>query len=506
MSHFIDQQAYEDWINEVEQPRLQRRVTAIGAAAYDQDWPLITIIMPCFNTPPGFLRAAVESVLSQIYPRWELLLVDDASTSEDVAAQLREFGRREPRIRALMRPTNGGIAVATNDALAESQGNYVAFLDHDDALVPQALLLVARFLKEHPELRLLYSDSDHIDADGVRHNPFFKPDFNYELLLGQNFFNHLSVYHSALLRNLGGLRTGFDGSQDYDLALRAVERLSPDQVGHMPEVLYHWRVHSQSAARSNMGQAVARAREALRQHLGRTGQPGTAESPRLAKIHNRVDWSLAAGASDWQIVDCEAARDGAELNAQLESSHASHILFLPGGFKAINADSLATLAGLLARPQAGAAAATLLAPDGRLVQGPVFSPGEPVSALVGAADDDRGYFARLDLDQRVTVASLSGLAIQRQVLDNLGGLDPYLRHPLMLGCDLALRLRQLEKFTVWSPQARFAAGDEQQALAATLPAFTEDLESLMGRWGRELGRDPYYNENFARGRADFSLN
>ena len=175
------------------------------------------------------------------------------------------------------------------------------------------------------------------------------------------------------------------------------------------------------------------------------------------------------------------------------------------GFEPEGPEALDCMAGLLSRREAGAVAGTVLGPDGRLLQGPVFANGEALSAFSGAGAEDRGYFARLDLEQRVTIASLAALAIDKEALDEVGGLNPYLHHPLLLGADLALRLRQLERFTAWTPNARFSTDDEHATLGLTAPPAIEDSESFQARWQRELSRDPYYNPNFAAGRADFRL-
>ncbi len=504
----INDEDYHRWIAEVEQPRLLRRLAAMENLAYGPDWPLISVVMPCYNSAPRYLTEAVESLLAQIYTRWELVLVDDASTTTHVRPLIREFSQKDQRIKALYRSENGGIAQATNDGLAQCQGQFLALLDHDDVIPPQALLLVAREVHEHSEARLLYSDSDNLNQQGRRCNPFFKPDWNPDLLLGQNYLNHLTVYQTALLRNLGGLRDGFDGSQDYDLALRALERLRPNQVRHLPDVLYHWRIVEHSVARGNMGLAVKRARRAVVQHLGRCGLQVEVDSPPQAKIFNRVHWPAPAVPPHWTIIRVPAGATGAELNRHVARAKGDHLCLLPAGFEPGSAADLDTLARLLARPGAGLACPSLWDINRRLLLGPLFTStgdqGLPAPGFAGAATDSKGYFGRLALEQRVIAASSRALAVRREVLEQVGGFNPALRHPHLLGTDLALRLRGLDRWTVWTPYARFHQQDA--APVARQPAASGDeLETFRSLWRREIQRDPGYNPNLSRRQPDFTL-
>ncbi|MBH0619594.1 glycosyltransferase, partial [Salmonella enterica] len=175
-----------------------------------------------YNPEVRFLRAAVASVQAQLYPDWELCIADDASPDPAVRDALQDMAEADPRIRLVLRPANGHISAASNSALALATGAFVALMDHDDVLPEHALFEVAAALEADPDLDVIYSDEDHIDADGRRSNPYFKSDFNPDLLIGHNLVSHLGVYRRALLERIGGFRLGFEGSQDYDLALRAV--------------------------------------------------------------------------------------------------------------------------------------------------------------------------------------------------------------------------------------------------------------------------------------------
>jgi O-antigen biosynthesis protein len=236
--------------------------------------PLISVVMPVYQTPDRLLTEAVESVRRQLYPDWELCIADDGSPSAHVGRLVGEFARLDERIKWIRRPENGHISAATNSALGLATGEFVAFMDHDDLLCESALYEVAVEIAAHPDVDILYSDEDRIDERGRRFNPYFKPNFNPELLLGQNMVNHLGVYRRQLIERIGGLREGFEGSQDYDLTLRAWAASSNQRIRHIPKVLYHWRAKAKTASFSekHQEQCAVLARKAIQEFLDQEGQ------------------------------------------------------------------------------------------------------------------------------------------------------------------------------------------------------------------------------------------
>lgn len=210
--------------------------------------PLISVIMPVFDPPKRFLIKAIESVRSQAYENWELCIADDASTKKYIRPLLESYARKDSRIKVTFRKSNGHISVASNSALKLSSGEFVAFLDHDDELRPHALLEVTKVANEKPDSKLIYSDEDKIDEYGNRYDPYFKPDWNPDLLLGQNYISHFSVFESKLVKKLRGLRKGCEGSQDWDLILRFTEKVPKKSIIHISKILYHWRAIKGSTA------------------------------------------------------------------------------------------------------------------------------------------------------------------------------------------------------------------------------------------------------------------
>ncbi|MEX2045483.1 MAG: glycosyltransferase, partial [Opitutus sp.] len=192
--------------------------------------------MPVYDTPEKWLVAAIESVRRQLYDNWELCIADDASKQPHVRKILSRYQRKDPRIKVAFRETNGHISAASNSALALAHGEFIALLDHDDVLRPHALACVALELDAHPDADLIYSDEDKIDENGRRYEPYFKPDWNPDLFLAQNCISHLGVFRTSLVRDIGAFRVGYEGSQDWDLALRIVERTTAGRIRHIPKI------------------------------------------------------------------------------------------------------------------------------------------------------------------------------------------------------------------------------------------------------------------------------
>ncbi|MBL9189269.1 MAG: glycosyltransferase [Opitutaceae bacterium] len=239
--------------------------------------PLISVLMPVYNTPEKWLVAAIESVRRQLYENWELCIADDASKEPHVRKLLERYQKKDPRIKVVCRETNGHISATSNSALALAHGEFIALLDHDDELRPHALACVALELDAHPHADLVYSDEDKIDENGHRYDHYFKPDWNPDLFNVQNYISHLGVYRTLLVREVGGFRIGYEGSQDWDLAHRVIERSAPDRIRHIPKILYHWRSVPGSTAMLIGAKDYARtaAEKVINEHLARIGVEAT---------------------------------------------------------------------------------------------------------------------------------------------------------------------------------------------------------------------------------------
>ena len=233
--------------------------------------PRLSIVTPVFNPPADILRRTLESVRAQTSGNWEHWLVDDGSTAAHVRPMLDEAAAQDSRVHVEFRAEQGGIVAATNDAVAHAHTDFVAFMDHDDELARTAVESCTRALASEPDIDYLYTDEDKIDLAGNHSDPFLKPDWSPERMRSQMYTCHFSIVRRAVLEAVGRLRPGYDGSQDWDLVLRVTERAR--KVHHVPEVLYHWRVHSTSVALDAMAKPYAHpaGRRAIQDHLNRIG-------------------------------------------------------------------------------------------------------------------------------------------------------------------------------------------------------------------------------------------
>ena len=267
--------------------------------------PLFSIVTPVYAPPLDVLEDTIKSVLAQTFEDWEFILVDDLSPDEGVRTLLRRYAAMDPRIRVIERETNGHIVAASNDGIAAARGEFIALLDHDDLLVPEALQANAEVLREDPAIDYVYSDEDKT-ADGVTfYDEFLKPDWSPERLRSQNYCCHFSVLRTSLVREVGGFRQGYDGSQDHDLILRVTERARA--IHHIPDILYHWRVIPGSAAGELEAKpyAVEAGRRAVADQMERLGIAATVEA--IWPGMYRVERALSAEVSVSIVITTEGA-------------------------------------------------------------------------------------------------------------------------------------------------------------------------------------------------------
>ena len=241
----------------------------------------ISVVTPVYNPPLGAFLACVDSMLSQTFTDWQWCLVDDCSTHPEVAEALADAAARDPRIMVKRREQNGGIVAASNDGLAMATGEFVALLDHDDAIVPDGLAEVMRVVDSPAGTTVdyLYTDESHVRADGAVMSIFPKPDWSPERFRASMYTCHLSVFRKTVLDAIDGFRPGFDGSQDHDLVLRATEYIAAEhrQIAHIPMVTYHWRhiATSVSRAADTLSVAVQNGRRAVQEQCDRLGIAAT---------------------------------------------------------------------------------------------------------------------------------------------------------------------------------------------------------------------------------------
>ncbi|NJL59242.1 MAG: glycosyltransferase [Desulfobacteraceae bacterium] len=233
--------------------------------------PKISIIMPIYNVDRIWLEKAIESVINQLYPNWELCMVDDASPKAHIRKTLEKYAQKDKRIKIKYFVRNQGMSVSYNEALMLATGEFAGTLDHDDELTPDALYENVKLLNRNPLLDMIYSDEDKIDIRQRRSDPFFKPDYSPDMLLCMSYICHFTIFRREKLLAVGGFRAGYDGAQDYDIMLRFTEKTYPDKIAHIPKILYHWRKIPGSAALTTDAKnyAYISAKKALCDYLDR---------------------------------------------------------------------------------------------------------------------------------------------------------------------------------------------------------------------------------------------
>jgi GT2 family glycosyltransferase len=549
---------YDDWVQLYDCLEEGSRNALRALAQRSAAGPTFSVIMPAYKTPAALLTKAIESVRAQIYPRWELCVCDDGSNSTQMRGLLEGYARQDARIKIAFRGANEGIAVASNAALAMASGAYLAFLDHDDELSEHALLAMAAEIERHPEADVLYSDEDKIDLDGRRYDAYFKPDWNLDLFYAQNYLNHLTVYRRKLVQAVGGFRQGFDGSQDYDLALRVLEKTGPTRIRHIPRILYHWRASQGSAATGPAAkpEAPARAMRSLQEHHDRLGTGATAM---FASVnHFRLRWPLPAERplaslivptrnrvdllrrcvegirsqtdySPWELLLVDNGSDDRQTLdylASLASDARIRVLQVDGpfNFSALNNRAAAVAQGPLLgflnndlamiepgwlgemvshalRPGVGAVGAKLFYANGTVQHaGVVLGIGGVAGHLHRFAEpEDQGYFSRAQLAQNFSAVTAACMVMPKAAFDRVGGFDEENLAVAFNDVDLCLRLGEAGYRIVWTPFARLlhleSATRGDNDTRQKRIVFERECAYMARRWKDVLLCDPAFNPN-----------
>jgi glycosyltransferase involved in cell wall biosynthesis len=545
----VAQSEYQQWFqhHRASTQELQR-MRVEGRAFVSQ--PLISILTPVFDTPVPWLREAVDSVLTQVYENWELLLIDDGSTATDLLGAMPALAARDRRIRLVRLESHQGISAALNKGLDVAEGQWLTFLDHDDVLEPDALFQNVRLLQENPELDLIYSDEDKLTEAGFD-SPTLKPDWSPDFFLSCNYLCHMIFMRCDLVREIGGFQPQFDGSQDYDLLLRVSERTN--RIHHIPRVLYHWRRSENSSAsnvRQKPGQLEASWR-AIEAHLKRRGE----------QAHVAVDWRThafyvrrelreakkisviipsfrgpdslerciesvvsttsypnyeivivkmgerdknAAAATDFShcvLYFAGAVNESAAKNYAVAHTDSPWILFLDDNIEAIGPDWLTIMAEHVQRPETGAVGPRLTSHGGTIEHaGLVLGVnGIAQSAFRGFPAEHPGVNHQLQMTRNYSAVAGACLLMRREVFQGIDGFDEKLSNALA-EVDLCLKMRRAGYLIVYTPLAKLCWD----------PSFPEEVDAsaeviMRQRWSDVLKRDPYYNPNLSRQSADFSL-
>lgn len=526
--------------------------------------PKISIVLPVYDPPEHHLRDAIDSVLAQVYSAWELCIADDASTLPHVRPILDAYATRDPRIKVLYREKNGHISESSNSALEIATGEFVALLDHDDRLAPHALLEVAKVINAEPEVDLVYSDEDKLGEDGIIRHPYFKPDWSPDTLLTKMYTCHLSAYRKSVLDACGGFRRGYEGAQDYDLALRVTERTS--RIRHIAKILYHWRTHPGSIAaglgRSVKPYAYGAAQRSVASAVARRGETATVEEvsgmlgfwdvryrlatagkvsvvlfesdpgehtkacltsllstdypdfevlvagPRAA-LSNPILQSFADhDQRRVQLLEASSACRADAINAAAHAAAGRYLVLLDSHTEAIDPLWLSHMVEQAQRPTIGAVGSLLVGKD-QVVYHAGITLG--VNGTFGYSHrGDRaqnpGYVGAIATITNYSAVSGECLMCRREVFIEIGGLDSAMGAEFG-DVDLCLRLRRAGLQNIYLPHVKLLYMGPWRGSSLRLedPSASRQRQEFVSRWSDYIGHDPCYNPNLTRRFEDFRI-
>lgn len=554
---------YKEWIEKYEPS------TRINTAhTFSPSSLKLSIVMPVFNPDVSWLIEAIESVQNQTYGNWELCIADDHSTNPEIAPILKEFQKNDERIKVVFRESNGHISAASNSAIDMATGEWIILFDQDDLLPSNALMEVVTVIYRNQNLQMIYSDEDKVDENNQRFNPYFKSDWNPDLFYSHNMFSHLGCYKTTLIRSIGGFRVGYEGAQDYDLALRCIELIAPSQIHHIPKILYHWRSHPASTASgADLAKpyAMLAGEKAINDHLARLKVNASVQltgsgyritynilDPRPKAsiiIPTRNNFALLkkcidsifnkTSYSDYEILIVDNNTDDPKTlkflkklsgdpritlihnsdpfnysklnNMAVKSASGEVLVLMNNDIEVINSEWLSELISHAIRPEIGAVGAKLWYPDNTIQHaGLILGVGGVANSAhhrLGKNQDD--YFSKSNLVQSVSAVTAACLAVKKSLYDKARGLDEENLGIAFNDVDFCLKLLELGYRNIYTPYAELFHHESASRGYDTSPEKQARLgkeEAYMWkRWGDILRNDPAYNPNLSNIKTDFSL-
>lgn len=561
-------QSYSQWVDLYDELS-DEQIRQIGdeISKFNQ-FPLFSVIMPTYNTDSIFLRKAIGSVINQIYTNWELCIADDCSSNENVRRIILEYSEKNPKIKYIFREKNGHISEASNTALKLASGEFVALLDHDDTLAIDALYQMAKVLQKKPELHLVYSDEDKINEKDERFDPYFKPDWNPDLFLSQNFISHLAIYRRTIVERIGGFRKGYEGSQDWDLAMRFIKEIPENHIFHMPHVLYHWRAISGSTAKSldQKNYIKESQRKVLQSYFETIGinpiyklnqvnywdvhylipEPIPKVSIIIPTKNNKELLEHCVNSiisrtkyENYELIIVDNQSDDVSAleyiktikendvvkilkydspfnysainNFAVNKAEGEVLLFLNNDTEVINDDWLTEMVSLAIRPETGAVGAKMFYPDGAIQHaGVILGVGGVANhAYLNAPGDTVGQMGRAQITQNLSAVTGACLAVERRKFLEVGGFNEIDLKIAFNDIDFCLKLLKAEYKNVWTPHARLyhheSASRGKEDIPEKQARFDSEVKYMLRNWRELLENDPAYNLNLTLDRPDFSL-
>lgn len=529
--------------------------------------PLISVAVPAYRTPEKFLAQMIDSLLAQTYGNWELCIANGSPEDSAMKKVLEEYTKKDSRIRVSELTENKGIAGNTNAALEMAQGEFVGLLDHDDLLAPNALYEIVRALDEDRNLDAVYTDEDKVTTELDEHfQPHLKPDFNLDLLRSNNYICHFFVVRRSIVQKVGGFCQEFDGAQDHDFIFRCIE--TAEKVGHIPEILYHWRTHKASTADNPASKMYAfdAGKRAIEAHLKRTGTEGiVSHTPDLGFfrvkypvqgqplvsviIPNKDEKETLKACIDsirekteypnYEIIIVENNSTTDEIfqyykelsqdprirllrwkkefnysainNYGVCHANGEYLLFLNNDVTVITPGWIKELLGVCQRPEVGAAGVKLIYPDNTIQHaGCVIGLGGIAGHMfVDMPANRTGYLHKASILQDMSAVTAACMMMKRTAFEEAGGFTEKL--PVAFNdVDLCLKVRKNHKLIVYDPYVQLYHMESKTRGAEDnkekVRRFQEEIEYMRCQWIDILKKgDPYYNKNLSLTKWNYSL-
>lgn len=559
---------YSMWL---ERHRLQEESDAIRVinSLVDTQQPLISVVMPTYNTEEKFLRLCIESVINQSYQNWELCIADDASTDKVVAKVLDEYRLKDSRIKVVYREENGHISAASNSALELVSGKWVALLDHDDELHKHALTYIVDAINSKDNVEFIYSDEDKIDLEGKRLDPYFKSDWNLDLLYSQNYVSHLGVYKADIVRKIGGFRIGFEGSQDFDLLLRYSREIEHGNIVHVPKVLYHWRMVQGSTALASGEKSYTTevGVKALQDHFDMLNEDVSVEKGKHDNLY-KVNWELSEKPlvsliiptynghditkqaidsifdkttySNYEIILIDNNSNdpiSLEYFKELEQCEKVTVLRYPHPFnysainnfavkeakgdiiglvnndiEVITPDWLTEMVAHAQRKDVGCVGAMLYYPNDTIQHAGVVI---GIGGVAGHSHKhflrgEQGYFSRLKVVQNYSAVTAACLLVKKSIYNEVNGLNEKSLSVAFNDVDFCLKVQSAGYRNVWTPYSELYHHESISRGAENNPEkiarFNAEIDYMLDHWKTDVICDFAYNKNLTKYHENFELN
>ncbi len=523
----VMEKSYPFWV-EFDEPRAIAKMKQNFTPA--QSEVKFSIILPTYNTDPIYLKECIDSVLQQTHKNWELCIADDASSNAETINTLKSYAQKHANIKLNLLRENGHISKSSNAALSMVTSDYVLLLDHDDTLPAHTLSFFAKAVTDNANAKVLYGDEDKIDEQGNRHQPHFKPDWNPDLLLSQNYICHPVVYKTSVLKKIGGFRIGVEGSQDHDLLLRATSGLTADEVIHLPFILYHWRVienstASDASAKSYTTDAGIEAikhfgYDILKQCLESIYDKTSYNNFEIIVVDNQTTCEKTLSLfneftktkANFRVLKWDKPFNYSAINNFAVSQAKGEVVGLVNNdIEVINKEWLSEMASHALRPEIGCVGAKLYYPNDTIQHAGVVL---GIGGVAGHSHkyfhkSEPGYFTRLHLVQNMSAVTAACLLVRKSLFEEVGGLNEEDLTIAFNDVDFCLKVHTAGYRNLFTPWAELyhhesiSRGEEDTP--EKIARFNKESEYMKKKWDDLLKADPAYNKNLSSSHENFSL-